>query len=1137
MQKSLNFEMLRTHWPELANLGSKAEEYVHTDPESCLVKLRNYLELIIRWLYRQERLPEGYRSSLYDLMKADAFKSAIPEAIQVKMDAIRIHGNRAAHGDAVKVNDARWLLKEAFIMGAWIYLRYANGHADDIAKFQLPQASSDQTGSELTKKELDQKQAQLEKAREELEAIQQREMGILRELQLQKEKAEEFQQRMEALRQKNEQAANILELDEAETRRRLIDSRLIAAGWDVAEGIKDSAQVTQEHPVKEQPTNSGDGYADYVLWDDTGKPLAVVEAKRTQVAAEKGRTQAKLYADWLEKQYGQRPAIFYTNGYDIYLWDDHPARNYPPRKLFGFYSPESLAYLVQQRTGCRPLAEVPVDIHIAGRLYQLESIARVGERFTDKHRKALIVQATGTGKTRVAIALTKRLLDARWAKRVLFLCDRKELRKQARNAFNEFIRDPIYVVGRTDKKYQDTSRIFISTYPGMMNIMDRYDVGYFDLIIADESHRSIYNVYGDLFKYFDALQVGLTATPVDMIGHTTYGLFGCEGRIPTYEYSLEAAINDNHLVPFEVITHTTQFHREGIKKDNLSNEQIAQLEAQGIDPNTLEFDAKVIDKAIYNRDTNRAIMRNLMEHGIRDRDEQLPGKSIVFARNHQHAVLLQSVFDEMYPQFAGKFCQVIDNYNPRAEQLIEDFKGGDLSTNKELTIAISVDMLDTGIDVPEVVNLVFAKPVKSKVKFWQMIGRGTRLCKDLYGAGKDKDKFRIFDHWANFEYFEQEPPEVQPTTGKPLAQKRLEAWVELAKAAQKKFEQGSLAIIAKQLHEQVSALDEKSIAVQEKWQIRARLSDLKRLEQFAPQTQQQLLDDIGPLMQWVDVRGQGNAMRFDLDMITAQTALYTNKSGLEKQWSIVTQKLDQLPPHLAQVQQQGDIINQLRDLDWWHNASFAELEHARTRLRGIMYLMEGDVTPPPTPPVETDIREDQGKYEVKRRETNIKSVDFKLYRQQVQGALEPLFTSNPVLMKIRRGEPVQSKELDELAKLVLVQNPNVDIRVLKEFYPEASAGLDQILRTLIGMESQAVAEKFAGFAAQYNLSSQQIRFLDLLKNHIRDYGTIEMAQLFDQPFTRIHDEGITGLFPDMDQVMAIKAIVDGVSVDIGKATT
>ncbi|MFK0572844.1 DUF4145 domain-containing protein [Endozoicomonas sp.] len=309
MEKSLNFEMLRSHWPELANLGVKAEEFVHTDPDVCLVKLRNYLELIVRWLYRQERLPEGYRSSLYDLIKADTFQSTIPEAILMKMDALRIHGNRAAHGDPIKPTDAQWLLKEAFIIGAWIYLRYGNGHADDMDKFQLPEPPAGGSKTILSAKELLKKQAELEKAKQELEAAQQREMGILRELQLQKEKADEFQQRMETLRQKNEQAANILELDEAETRRRLIDSRLIAAGWDVAEEVKDTAQVTQEHPVKEQPTPSGDGYADYVLWDNNGKPLAVVEAKRTRVSAEKGRTQARLYADWLEKQYGQRPSF------------------------------------------------------------------------------------------------------------------------------------------------------------------------------------------------------------------------------------------------------------------------------------------------------------------------------------------------------------------------------------------------------------------------------------------------------------------------------------------------------------------------------------------------------------------------------------------------------------------------------------------------------------------------------------------------------------------------------------------------------------------------------------------------------------------------------------------------------------
>lgn len=339
--QSLNFEMLRSHWPELANLGAKAEEYVHTDPESCLVKLRNYLELSIRWLYRHERLEQGYRSSLYDLIQDDVFRNIMPNSVILKMDALRIHGNRAAHGDKIKPNDALWLLQEAFYIGGWLFLTYGSGTKEGLGKYTQPTAPKVDTAV-LSKKELEQKQEQLEQAKLELEEAQQQQISILQELQLQKERADEFQQRMEQLRQRNDHVANILELDEAETRRHLIDSLLVAADWDVGENLKDTLQVTQEHPVKEQPTKTGDGFADYVLWDDNGMPMAVVEAKRTNTDAEKGRQQAKLYADWLEKQHGQRPVIFYTNGHDIFIWDDHPAQNYPPRKLFGFYRPESL---------------------------------------------------------------------------------------------------------------------------------------------------------------------------------------------------------------------------------------------------------------------------------------------------------------------------------------------------------------------------------------------------------------------------------------------------------------------------------------------------------------------------------------------------------------------------------------------------------------------------------------------------------------------------------------------------------------------------------------------------------------------------------------------------------------------------
>lgn len=1130
MEQSLNFEMLRSQWPELAELACMAEHYVHSDPESCLVKLRNFDELIVRWLYRQERLPEGFKANLYDLMNADVFTNMMPEVIIMKMDALRIHGNRAAHGGRIKAKDTYWLLKEAFLLGVWLYVRYGHGNVDDCPKFTLPPLSSSSNTADKRR---------LEEALKAQDESRERELALQRALQQEQEKAELLTQRLNEAKARNQQVADILAIDEAETRRRLIDSRLISANWDVGTELQNTDQVTQEHPVKEQPTTSGEGYADYVLWDDTHKPLAVIEAKKTSVNAEQGRIQARLYADWLEKEYGQRPVIFYTNGYDIWLWDDHKTQGYPPRRIFGFYSKESLQYLIQQREMRLPLNTVPhvKDSNgqlVAGRLYQLETIARVSERFTNKYRQALIVQATGTGKTRVAIALSKLMIDARWVKRVLFLCDRKELRKQAGNAFKQFTNDPLYIVGKSKREDRQNARIYIATYPGMLKIMDRFDVGYFDLIIADESHRSIYNVYGDLFKYFDALQVGLTATPIDMVSKTTFGLFGCEGRIPTANYSLEDAIADNNLVPYEVVTHTTQFLRDGIKREKLSDAQIRELEDQGIDPNILEFEGPALDEAIFNKDTNRHILRNLMENGLKDRDGQLPGKTIIFARNHTHAILLNKLFDDMYPQFAGRFCQVIDNYDPRAEQLIDDFKGLDESTNKELTIAISVDMLDTGIDVPEIVNLVFAKPVKSKVKFWQMIGRGTRMCSGLYGEGKndkslDKQKFRIFDHWGNFEYHELRTEEAEVIPTKSLAQKRFEAWIALGTAAQRKFDKQAVILVARQLQEQINALDEKSIAVQEKWQQKVQYSNQKVLQQFSPKTQQDLLAILAPLMQWVDVRGQSEALRFDMDILAAQTARYTNPDELDVLWPVIMEKLERLPPHLVQVQQQGQRINQLRDLTWWKKASLEELEDMRIHLRGIMHLMEKEVTTR-CGPLNVDITEDLDLIQSETRKTNIRSIDFKLYRQQVQGALEPLFQHNPVLKKIRNGEPVTETELDELAKLVLIQNPNVDIRALKEFYPQAIASLDQLLRTIIGMDGEAVTARFAQFASHNHLNSLQLRFLDLLKNHIRDFGTIEMKQLFEQPFTHIHNEGITGVFPDMTQIARLQKIVEELGV-------
>ena len=670
----------------------------------------------------------------------------VPPVVLDKFHSIRIHGNKAAHGDPQTKEKSLWLLKEAFDLACWFYIVVENGSKADCPAYQeiVPPAtdiSAEKTATASRKALLEKLAAQEARLQELLNQLETKQAAI--------QAVAQTTEDLQTLSNAAKQAADALSFNEETTRRRLIDSMLTDAGWDFKPDWTE-ANVVREREVPYQPTQTGIGYADYELKDDSDKPLAVVEAKKTAVDPNIGRKQAQLYAEGLERKYGQRPVIFYTNGYEHWIWDD--AQNYPPRQIQGFYSKDSLQYLVLQRKTKISLDTLSPKPDIIDRLYQLEAIKRVCERFTNGYRKALLVQATGTGKTRVAIALTDLLIRAGWVKRVLFLCDRKELRKQAKNVFNDFINEPLTIV-RAGTAKDRTKRIYLATYPAMIKIFETFDVGFFDLIIADESHRSIYNRYRDLFVYFDSLQIGLTATPVNYIARNTYRLFDCEERHPTVYYPLERAVEEEYLVPYEVYTHTTNFLRSGIKYSQLSEEQRRQLEEDGEDPETFDYESPEIDRQIFNKDTNRAILRNLMENGLREATGQHPGKSIIFARNHKHALLLAELFDEMYPQYGGSFCQVIDNYDPRAEQLIDDFKGE--GNNKDLTIAISVDMLDTGIDIPEILNLVFAKPVKSRVKFWQMIGRGTRLCKNLFGPGNDKKKFLIFDHWGNFEYFEE----------------------------------------------------------------------------------------------------------------------------------------------------------------------------------------------------------------------------------------------------------------------------------------------------------------------------------------------------------------------------------------------
>lgn len=1128
---STNFEPLRARHAELANMGGFAEAYAHGDPESALVKLRSFSERLVDHIYLQLRLPRAPQSQFIDLLNNASFMLVADKMVLDKLHLLRKLGNRAAHGEDVAASDALRALNEAWQLARWLHVTFYKGNVADFAAYQAPIADaadpSSDSRAEIKRKvktlaiENALKEERLRAALEELEALRAAEKALREQIAVANQPVAGVE--LEALVSDAHAAVDQLRFSEDDTRRWLIERDLRMAGWKLGEQGKSTEQVGQEVEVLHQSTLTGRGYVDYVLWDDNGKPLAVIEVKKTTRDARAGQAQACEYADGLEKVTGQRPMIFFSNGHEIWVWDD--AASYPPRKIYGYFNKDTLQYRCGfQRTSRTDLTRVTPDANIAGRLYQIETLRRVTERFAARHRKALIVQATGTGKTRVAIALAKLLIEARWAKRVLFLCDRKELRKQAKNAFNEFLGEPIFVIGQPNDVAVKDARIYIGIYQGLINDYEKFDPGFFDLVIADESHRSIYNLFGDLFKYFDALQVGLTATPVEMVARSTCRMFGCDYKLPTANYPLDQAISDGNLVPFRVVAHTTKFLRDGIKAAHLSDQQIAELEDQGVDLNTLDFEAAEIDAAVFNRDTNRIILRNLMERGIRDADGQLPGKSIIFARNIAHARLLAELFNEMYPQFAGKFCQVIHSQEPRAEQLIDDFKGSVRARNEQLRIAISVDMLDTGIDVPEVVNLVFAKPVKSKVKFWQMIGRGTRLCKDLFGPGHDKTEFLIFDHWGNFAYHDLAAVEADPAQPKSLTQRRYEARLALAALALRQSELETFAALVKQIKGDADALDDATIAVRDNWLQVQQARSASLLDAFAPDTQQMLAETVAPLMSLLDVRGQGDALRWDVLMLRAQAAALSRPAEPSPHRIEILGWVDRLPTHLNPVREKAADLKLIRSDEFWLALDFATLEKMRIALRDIIYLAE-PLQGPLTTLTTLDIKEDEAGFVVTEQPTRIRSVDYGIFRKAVQSALEPLFETNPVLNRIRRGETVSDVDLEQLNSMLHTHRPDVDLRTLRSFFPDTAIPIAAILRSIVGLDPAAVEARFTAFAQKQPLSSQQLRFLSLLKDHIRQYGAIETDKLFDAPFTTIHTEGLTGVFPNQTQLDELVGLV------------
>ncbi len=752
---------------------------------------------------------------------------------------------------------------------------------------------------------------------------------------------EELRARVAVTKAANERVRDTHDYNEQETRDRYIDLLLHEAGWALEQ------ERDREFEVDGMPNKEGKGFVDYVLWGDDGLPLGLVEAKRTKRDPKVGRQQSKLYTDCLERRFGQRPLIFYTNGYDTWLWDD---TRYPPREVQGFYTKDELVREINRRTSRHPLADMDVNSAIVERHYQHRAIRRIGESFErDNRRKALVVMATGAGKTRTTIALIDLLMRAGWVKRALFLADRIALVNQTVAAFKAHLPD-VTTVNLVTERGED-GRVYVCTYPTMMGLIGdagageerRFGPGFFDLVVIDEAHRSVYQKYRAIFTYFDSLLVGLTATPKDEVGHDTYGLFELEPGVPTDFYDLDLAVAEGYLVPPRAISVPLKFPREGIRYDDLGDEEKDRWESTdwGDDaedpPDTVS--AEAINRWLFNEDTVDKLLETLMTHGQRVAGGDRLGKTIIFAKNNEHAEFIAQRFDANYPEHAGRFARVVTYRTEYAQSLIDDFS----QKNKAPHIAISVDMLDTGIDIPEVLNLVFFKPVRSKTKFWQMIGRGTRLCPDLFGPGEDKQDFLIFDACGNIEYFNQDIPTSTGAVGESLRMRlfkeRLTLILELAGAegdgGGTESEAGLRGDTVALLRKQVANMNIDNFLVRphrrwvELYRDEAPWLDLD-LERAI-----ELADRVADLPS-TEEDDDEEAKRFDLIILKLQLCRLLGEPGEERLRRQVQEIASGLLEQLAipVIREQAELLDALAGDEWWIDVTLPMLEHARRRIRG-----------------------------------------------------------------------------------------------------------------------------------------------------------------------------------------------------------
>lgn len=1090
-----NFDFLKQEakFSSFADVAVSAERILNIDAEASVLNCRRAMEFAVKWMYSVDSsLIMPYQDKLVSLMNAEEFRDIVGPDIWKRMDFIRRLGNNAAHnGRKITFDKAKLCLEDLYIFLDFVAYCYA----DNYTERQFNPALLDEADTEV--------KADMPQISEiDLQALIEENRALKGPLTVRREE------------QQQTYVPKPLDLSEYETRKIYIDTMLMDAGWIEGE------DWINEVELPGMPNKSEMGRADYVLYDDAKKPLAVIEAKRTCTDVAKGRQQAQLYADILERQYGRRPVIFLTNGFDTRINDGQ----YPERKISVIYSKRDLEKwfnLLSMRTR---LDHISVNKHIAGRYYQEGAVKAVCDSFGKKNRrKALLVMATGSGKTRTVIALCDVLLRHGWVKDILFLADRNSLVTQAKRNFVNLLPN-LSVTNLCEEKENYTAHCVFSTYQTMMNCIDSvrdekgklFTCGHFDLVICDEAHRSIYNKYRDIFKYFDAPLVGLTATPKDEIDKNTYNIFELENGVPTYGYDLAQAVKDGYLVDFLSVETSLKFIEQGIVYDELSEEDKEAYE------NTFEnedgevpeaINSSALNSWIFNEDTIKKALHILMTEGIHINYGETLGKTIIFAKNHNHAEKILEIFGKEYPNLPG-YAKVIDNHMNYAQSAIDEF-----SEQKKLPqIAISVDMLDTGIDVPEVLNLVFFKKVMSKAKFWQMIGRGTRLCEGLLD-GEDKKKFYIFDFCGNFEFFRMNKGKATANmTALQGAIFNLEFQISY-KLQDLQYQTERLAAyrsaLIKHMAGKVRELNRGSFAVRQHLKYVDMYSNEENYQGVSYEDTLIVREELAPLI--LPDGDEASAVRFDALMYGIELAYLAGKKYGKARKDLM-KKVDAIAgvANIPEIMVQAELINKILHTDYLDNAGIGEFENIRKSLRSLMKYIPKKV-------LRYDTNFEDDVLSVEWKESELENDDLKNYKAKAEYYIRQ-HQDNIAIAKLKHNKPLSQTDIESLEQILWS-----DLGTKDDYEAEyGSKPLGEFVREIVGLDMNAAKEAFSEYLYNTDLDSSQIYFVNQIVEYIVHNGLMkDLSVLQEAPFT---DRGsVVEIFTDMNVWMGIRKVIDSIN--------